>query len=276
MLDNTAEVLQGRGLIIAPHMDDEVLGCGGALAQLADKEGTHVMYATDGSQSPLLPTSGRTTTTPDLNAIRKAEAQSALGVLGIPSDNMHFLDLPDGRLSDHAKACGASLTELLKRIEPTYVMTPFRYDRHPDHLTVNRVTTTALQQASPHTTLFEYFVYYRWRLLRRGDVRNYIHPDHLIEIDIGAVAIQKRKALACFKSQVTRFYPWQRRPVLAENLLSEVCQNPELFLKYDPHFPGATIFTKAHTWIRLAHHCETPLKTAKDRAVALWHRAYRS
>lgn len=276
MLAKTAEGLQGRVLIVAPHMDDEVLGCGGTLAQLPDKGHIHVIYATDGSQSPAPIVPGQATTTPELHAIRKAEATAALSVLGLPSDNIHFLDFPDGSLSDHAEAFRESLAGLLRRIEPAYVMAPFRYDRHPDHLAVNRVTTATLRHVNPHATLCEYFVYYRWRLLRGGDVRTYIHPDHLIEIDIGAVATQKRQALACYTSQVTRFYPWQHRPVLTETLVHEVCQHPELFLKYEAHFPGATIFTKARTWIRLAHRYETSLKMAKDRAMARLHRAYRS
>ena len=42
----------GTVLVVAPHMDDEALACGGLLAQLPDPTRIHVVYATDGTQSP--------------------------------------------------------------------------------------------------------------------------------------------------------------------------------------------------------------------------------
>ena len=52
--------------------------------------------------------------------------------------------------------------------------------------------------------LVEYFVYYQWRLLPEGDVRQYIRPDQLLEVDTAASGIKKRTALDFFKSQTTQ------------------------------------------------------------------------
>jgi LmbE family N-acetylglucosaminyl deacetylase len=41
----------------------------------------------------------------------------------------------------------------------------FWYDRHPDHLTVNRVTASLLQRAPREMELLAYFVYANWQLL---------------------------------------------------------------------------------------------------------------
>jgi hypothetical protein len=51
---------EGIVVITVPHMDDEVLACGGAIVSLPDKDGMHLIYATDESKSPvpLFPWSG--------------------------------------------------------------------------------------------------------------------------------------------------------------------------------------------------------------------------
>jgi hypothetical protein len=77
--------------------------------------------------------------------------------------------------------------------------------------------------------------------------------------------------LACYESQTTRFYPWQHRPNLTEALLDDVCRTPEVFLRYSPLFPGATVFSRANSWIRMAHVIEPALKRNKDRLSALLH-----
>ncbi len=275
-LVDPAKVFQGVLVVTVPHMDDEVLACGGTIAMLPHKECIHFIYATDGSKSPqpVLPWRRRTST--DLSLIRMEEARKALGVLGIPKDNIHFLGLRDGRLRNNSKLLSEMLSELISKLTPAHVMVPFRYDRHPDHLALNRATTQVLQRGNCDADVFEYFVYHRWRLLPGGDVRKYINPGHLIEVNIKGESARKRKALECFKSQTTRFYDWQVRPVLMPQSLNEVSQKPEFFLRHDVSLPAATIFTSSATWISLAHRVEPFLKKKKDQAVALWHTGLRT
>ncbi|NNC52551.1 MAG: PIG-L family deacetylase, partial [Erythrobacter sp.] len=48
----------GRVLVVAPHPDDEVLGCGGTMARLAaEGHAVHVLVATRG-QPPAFPEEG--------------------------------------------------------------------------------------------------------------------------------------------------------------------------------------------------------------------------
>jgi LmbE family N-acetylglucosaminyl deacetylase len=267
-----ADFFAGSGLILAPHMDDEVLGCGGTIALLPDKTNWHVLYATDGmgSPEPVLP--WRDKISPDLGQIRQGEAQAALAVLGIPADNIYFLNLPDGRLRQHQSALEKAVTELVARLQPDHLLAPFRYDRHPDHLALNRAATRLMKMSLYQGCLTEYFVYHHWRMLPTGDVRDYIRPELLVEMDVTAVAPQIRAALDCFKSQTTRFYPWQARPNLTPELLDAVSQEPELFLRYDPVWPGTAVFDRAIPWIRIAHRLEPWLKKRKDRLVAWWRR----
>lgn len=252
-------------------MDDGVLACGGTIARLADKERVFFVYATDGSRSPVPMFPWQGSVSPDLAAIRKQEARAALGVLGIPEDNSHFLDLPDRRLGAHSGELSHSLAELMRQIAPSHVFIPFRYDRHPDHLALHRVMTQALKGGTNGVSLTEYFVYYRWQLIPGKDIRKHIRPDHLLAVDIQTYSVEKKKALMCFKSQTTRFFDWQDRPILPNRRLDETSHSPELFLRYDPDYPGARIFAGSRLRIRLVHHIEPSLKRSKDQALALFN-----
>jgi LmbE family N-acetylglucosaminyl deacetylase len=267
-----AEVFQGVVVITVPHMDDEVLACGGTIARLPQKDQIHLIYATDGSRSPAPALPGFDAASPDLGLIREQESRAALKLLGVPEKNLHFLGFPEARLKAWTEEYRRSLIELIRTINPDHVITPFRYDRHPDHLVVNRATTEALRRGDFSAKLSEYFVYYRWRLLPGGDVRKYIRPDHLIRINIEHESATKRLALDCFRSQTTKLYSWQDRPILPQTSLDEVCRNPELFLRYDPLFSGTSIFVKAHRWIQFVHLIETPPKKKKDKVRALLYR----
>jgi LmbE family N-acetylglucosaminyl deacetylase len=265
-------IFSGTVLVVAPHMDDEVLACGGTIARLPNKERVFLAYATDGAQAytPVVP--WRDTTSPELSAVRAAEARAALLALGVAEQNIYFLNFPDGRLKRHLSLFSQSLVELVRAIRPDHMLVPFRYDRHPDHLAVNRAATAALRRGDYRAELFEYFVYYRWRLLRRRDVRAYVRTDQLVTVGIEDVAAQKRRALDCFKSQTTQFYQWQDRPILSRASLDEVCRTPEFFLRYDPALSGTAVFTGARNWIRLVHQAEPFIKKRKDQALALVRR----
>lgn len=263
----------GTMVILAPHMDDEVLACGGIIAKLQQKDRIHIVYATDGMKSPAPIVPGRDSVSPDLGEVRMMESKAAMKLLGVREENLHFLRLPEAKLKNHASTLRELLKESIKEINPDFIFVPFRYDRHPDHLIINQVATEGCQQGWYQAQLIEYFVYYRWRLLPAGDIRKYIRPNNLIAIDIQDVAKLKRMALDCFKSQTTIYYPWQTRPILTSKLMDEECQNPELFLLHNPALRRAAVFSKAILWIKLAHYLEPFLQKWKYRVGAFLKRA---
>jgi LmbE family N-acetylglucosaminyl deacetylase len=259
-----AALFEGDLVFAAPHMDDEVLACGGTIARLPEKQRLHVVYATDGAKSPVPPFAWMGRGAADLPRIRREEARSALEILGIPEQNTHFLEFPDGELRKHAQGLRLALVSLLERIQPSYVFVPFRYDRHPDHLALRAATLQASESLGKRVQIVEYFVYYRWRLVPGGDLRRIIQPEHLVEIDISEQRDRKRRALECYASQATRVYHWQDRPILPRERVVEVSRSPELFVMYSSAYPGATIFSRLRRWIPLVHTVEPALKRRKD------------
>lgn len=270
------EQLSGTIVIVAPHMDDEALACGGLIAGLPDKERIHIIYATDGMRSPPPVVPGRDRISQDLGQVRMRESVEAMTLLGVPEKNLHFLCLPEAELKKNVSSLKEALLEKIESLNPRILLVPFRYDRHPDHLAVNHVVVSALQQGVISTQLIEYFVYYRWRLLPKGDIRHYIQPQFLFKVDISDVAGQKKAALDRFVSQATLYYPWQTRPILSEKLLAEECESPEYFLISNTPYAGPNVFINLVPWIRLAHRLEPSLKRWKDRTVAFLSRIFKN
>jgi LmbE family N-acetylglucosaminyl deacetylase len=266
-------MLNGPVLIAVPHMDDCVLACGSTLAKLPDKTDIQIVYATDGKASPAPVFPWRDKAPDDLEQVRMDEARRALSMLGVPTQNIHFLGLPDGKLGNYGEDLKRELLKLIAQVEPENILMPFRFDRHPDHLAINYVLTEAHDAGLFRSNLIEYFVYYHWRLLQTEDVRDYIRPDLLLRVEPGETAAeQKRTALDCFESQTTIYYSWQTRPNLTSAVLDEISQAPEMFLTYDPALPGTAVFTSTTAWIRVAHRLEPFIKKQKDLAVAMWKR----
>ena len=263
----------GTIVIVAPHMDDEVLACGGLIAKLPDKDRIHIIYATDGMKSPA-PIMPGDEITPDLGEVRKNESVQAMILFGVPENNLHFLDLPEAHLEKNNSALKQLLTEKLKELVPQFIFSPFRYDRHLDHLAVNHVVVSAIEQGIIQSKLIEYFVYYRWRLLPKRDIRRYIKPQYLFTLNISDAAHLKRKSLDCFTSQTTIYYPWQTRPILMSTLLDEECYNPEYFLM-NASLSGTAVFSNLILWIRLAHHLEPILLRWKYLTLSMLKRILR-
>ena len=265
MPDLDLQLLTGKIVIVAPHMDDEALACGGLIARLPDKDRVHIIYATDGMKSPAPILPGRDKISPDLGKNRMQESIKAMKLLGVPEHNLHFLCLPGARLKKHLSSLRNLLRDKIRKIAPQQIFVPFRYDRHPDHLAVNHAIVSELRQGDTQPQLIEYFVYYRWRLMPKRDIRRYIQPQLLFKLEIGVVAQQKRQALDCFTSQTTIYYPWQTRPILTSILLNEECQNPEFFLIADDSLAGAAVFSNSVLWIHLVHQLEPFLQRWKYR-----------
>jgi LmbE family N-acetylglucosaminyl deacetylase len=237
-----SELAPGPVLVAVPHSDDEALGLGGLLALLV-RAGieVHLVYATDGRLSPAGPDGHAARDSDKLVAVRKEEARNAMQVLGIAPDRLRFLDFPDSRLRRHEAELAARLRRLIADLRPRTVLAPFRFDQHPDHLTVRRAIGTVLGSRS-EPTLREYFVYYRYPLSAEKDIRRAVSLTYLRTLDVDEVRDVKLAALRCYESQVTCYAPWQTRPILTAALLESQCRGPELFTIAPNELPVHKLF----------------------------------
>jgi len=118
----------GRILVVAPHPDDETLGCGGLIAMAAEA-GLEVVVAvlTDGAGShpgsELYPP-------PRLAQVRGSELVRALEILSGGRAKSVAFGAPDGRLGDVERDAQAWLAAF-RPFE--CVFAPWAADPHPDH-----------------------------------------------------------------------------------------------------------------------------------------------
>ncbi len=141
--------------VIAPHPDDEVLGCGGTIL-LKRRLGADVRVAflTDGTASH-----GDRVDRRKLAEHRKAEARNACQALGVARDRVFFLDLPDGRLSESVDECAAKLRELFVQSPSAQFFVPHRLENPSDHKAARRATLAALADIRAPVRVLEYAVW---------------------------------------------------------------------------------------------------------------------
>ena len=133
-----------RVLVLAPHHDDEVLGCGGLILQLA-AGGAKVVCAflSDGSGGVEGPPEG--STGDEYSERREAEAAAAAEVLGI--DRLEHVGarhgLKDGSLASSLDQLSGHIEGLLEEHRPDLLLLPSPLEVTPDH----RATFRALHEA---------------------------------------------------------------------------------------------------------------------------------
>jgi LmbE family N-acetylglucosaminyl deacetylase len=154
----TADLLGLRSaLVIAPHPDDEALGCGGLVAALAERGADlAVVFVTDGGASH--PRS-RKWPRPRLAALRAEEASAALAALGASGATRLHLGLPDAGIvrggPDWRRAVERT-AQLASALRPALVLAPWRRDPHRDHRDAHALTLEALARTGIRPRLLEY------------------------------------------------------------------------------------------------------------------------
>src|SRR5271165_3694270 len=122
-------------VILAPHPDDESLGCGGLIAAACDRgRPPYVVFVTDGTSSH--PRS-RAFPPPRLRLTRETEATAALRELRLPGEHITFMRLPD-TAAPHRGAAFESAVETIAGVVSRHgcgsILAPWRNDPHCDHL----------------------------------------------------------------------------------------------------------------------------------------------
>lgn len=268
-------LLSGSLLVIAPHMDDEILGCGGLMLLHEDKRRLHCIYASDGRKSPTALLPWQNDPDIDLAQVREGESREALAEIGVPPENSTLLRLPDGSLSRVKRELERRLEQEISRIEPDFILVPFRYDLHSDHVAVHRAILELKRTGRINGTILEYFIYFRWRLIGGRDIRLRILKGKLMKVDISPVSIAKRRALSRYLSQTSILYSWQETPILTEESVQQRCREPEYFLVTDPKEPLLACFSGRRYSILFSHYAERFGKRRKDQMVAFFKWALR-
>lgn len=182
-------------LVLAPHADDEVLGCGALIADAAkDGRVAAIAFLTDGSGSHFCETDADKR---ELAALRQREAVAAVRSLAPFAPSPLFLEWPDAQphsIRSQAFAATANfLAKICDRHGVDAIAVTARDEPHCDHVAAFEVALEASRLSVRHARLFEYIV---WAPCAPG--RSFI------ALKTAPVALGKRKqALAQHRSQMT-------------------------------------------------------------------------
>ena len=191
----------GRVLAIAPHPDDEILGCGGTLARLVEEGGdVTIAIATTGKQ-PAFPAN-------QVEQVQE-EMRRAHSIIGITDTRL--LDLPAAALDTiPASECSALFAELVDEVRPDTLLLPFVGDIHLDHqltFLASMVAARPRHDNAPSQILcYETVSETNWYAAPTTPA---FVPD--VFIDISDTIDRKVDAFHAFKSQV-RSFPDERSP----------------------------------------------------------------
>lgn len=163
-------------LVLAPHPDDEVFGCGGLLA-LAVAQGVQarVVVVSDGAAGG------------DARQ-RECECEAAARTIGYfgDGDALQFWRLPDRGVSPDAEL-QTRIRDLYREASPDWLLVPSPFEVHPDHRAVCQAAVEASSQGQQTQLVFY-------------EVGHPLTPNLLV--DISAVTPVKRAAMQCFGSQL--------------------------------------------------------------------------
>lgn len=185
----------GKVLVIAPHPDDEILGCGGTMARiLAEGGNVEVAIVTKGQQ-PQFPVEM-------VEGIR-AETKAAHKLLGLATT--HYLDLPAAALDRmSATELNGALAGLVQGTQPDTLFLPFIGDIHTDH---QLTFLAAMVAARPRHERAPRRIYAYETLSETNWYAPGITPAFIpnVFIDISETLERKLDAFRCFESQVREF-----------------------------------------------------------------------
>jgi N-acetylglucosamine malate deacetylase 1 len=179
--------LASNVLVLAPHMDDETIGCGGAiLSHVAQGSRVEVLFVTDGAEG--FDKSVQADSAPSQRgSIRRGEGGKACALLGVSKS--HYLDLPDGHSQVTTEAV-SKLVAVMEELQPDVIYLPFFTDTHHDHRVTNQLLREANRQSGGNSHML-CCCYEVWTPIYANCI-----------VDISAYMDTKMAALECYESQL--------------------------------------------------------------------------
>lgn len=176
------QVAQGTALILAPHPDDEVFGCGGTIMRhVMQGDPVKVIIVTDGSHG----VKGADKAAYVLQ--RQDESRAAAAVMGCPIPD--FWGLPD-RGIEYGEKWVIQVIDAISRHRAEVVYAPSIFEMHPDHRALAMIAIEAVRRIGDPVQLAMY------------EIGVPLRPNRLL--DITYLRNRKREAMACFSSQLQR------------------------------------------------------------------------
>ncbi|ALZ84570.1 acetylglucosaminylphosphatidylinositol deacetylase [Pseudomonas oryzihabitans] len=211
-----------RAVVVAPHPDDEILGCGGLLCLLGELGRRLALVAvTDGDgshpQSTLWPASR-------LRNTRPLETREALRRLQLERTTVTRLAIPDGQVSEQEDLLCQRLLDFLTPED--VVFATWRLDGHPDHEATGRAAVEACRVRGARCIEVPIWT---WHWAAPGDARVPWARAQRLDLEDDVVAL-KRQAVNAFGSQLTEDSSTGQGPILPDTVVTRLTRAWEVYL----------------------------------------------
>jgi LmbE family N-acetylglucosaminyl deacetylase len=208
--------LINRIIVFAPHPDDETLGCGGTIVKrITEGYEVIIIIMTDGRYSHLEAFGTDTNPTPEeLKEIRKEEVKKATKILGVPEQNLIFLDFVDGTLEKNKDEAEEKITEILNKNRPVEVYYPYRKEGHLDHLAANQIVKNSLRKLGIFPLTYQYSISQKYaRVGPKIDAFFNLLKHNIVSVDISKFLPLKKTAVEVFKSELSTLSSKHQTPL---------------------------------------------------------------
>lgn len=220
----------GAIIILAPHPDDESLGCGGLIQFLVEQSvPIWVCFVTSGGASHrnsiLYPPQ-------ILSEVREQEAINACEILGVNSEKIIFLRENDSQLyklqEDEKAKVVSRLSMYLKECNVDSLILPWRRDPHPDHIASYELGKQAAEIVNQDIQIVEYPIWL-WKNSQPADWPLFDEVE-IFRIDISAGLSKKKDAIFAHESQTSELIKDDSQGfILTEDLLAPFLTPNEFF-----------------------------------------------
>ena len=195
------DAIAGAGgiVVVAPHPDDESLGCGGLIGEAcAQTIPVRLVVVSDGIGSH--PHSS--TFPPErLRALRERETLDAAQALGLGPEHVSFLRQPDRFVpgeGPEAEAAANAIADVARECRAGTLLVTWAHDPHCDHAAASAIARL-VRTRLPRIRLLEYTVW-GWALPPDTEVGP---APRGLRLDISAHLAAKRAAIAAHRSQTS-------------------------------------------------------------------------
>lgn len=190
----------GTTLIVAPHADDESLGCGGVISLLSKYgQPVYILLLSDGTLSH---PNSKEYPAEKLMDLREKELIEASAILGVVEENIIFCRFPDRNVpkegDEKFEVSVKIISKMLDIIKPQSIFVPWRRDPHPDHQAAFQLLNAA---DTVGAKLYEYPIWLQ-ALGSDGDEPN-SEESMPFRLNISSVLAQKQEAISKHRSQIT-------------------------------------------------------------------------
>ena len=211
-----------RVLILAPHPDDEILGCAGLMQKLSRLQRNIVLVAiTNGTgshpDSPLY-------TQDQLNQIRPAESKAALEVLNIQNIQRIAFNLQDGAIATSHAQFYEQLEQLIQAND--ILITTYEKDGHPDH---EHSAYVVSKTAKKYQLKYFQVLIWTWHWAQPNNAQ--IAWTHAYRLDLSSNELElKHRAIQCFKSQLEIDSSTGQAPILSGEVVDRILMPYEVYI----------------------------------------------